>query len=106
MEENLLNLIKANVKLIQIISYESLRIHAMLVHSSQKLKRELFAWNRVDGIRRWNAENKRFEVHEEDFVAPNSALEFFDEHQGGLILLLEDFHPDLTEDKPGIVKTL
>ena len=35
---------------------------------------------------------------------PDSAIEFFKE-KGNLILLLEDFYPDLTEDKPRMIKT-
>ncbi len=55
MEKDLLNLIKANVKLIQIISYESLRIHAMLVGAAKELEKDLFIWNRVEGIKKWDS---------------------------------------------------
>jgi AAA+ superfamily predicted ATPase len=105
MEKDLLNLIRANVKLIQIISYESLRIHGALVSASKASEKNLFIWNRVKGILKWNPEQKEFKVEEEDLQAPDAALEFFKEHDN-LILLLEDFHPDLTEDKPRMIKTL
>lgn len=105
MEKNLLNLIKANVKLIQIISYESHRIHAMLVTAAHELEKDLFLWNRVEGVKKWDAKKRQFELEDEDSVTPDSALDFFKEKED-LILLLEDFHPDLTEDKPRIIKTL
>lgn len=105
MEKDLLNLIKANVKLIQIISYESLRIHAMLVSASKDLEKDLFIWNRVEGIKKWDSKKRKFEAEDEEAQTPDSALNFFKE-KDDLILLLEDFHPDLTEDKPRTIKTL
>lgn len=105
MEKDLLNLIKANVKLIQIISYESLRIHAMLVSAAKDLEKDLFIWNRVEGIKKWDSKKRKFEAEDEEAQTPDSALDFFKE-KDDLILLLEDFHPDLTEDKPRTIKTL
>ncbi|MEI8202835.1 MAG: AAA family ATPase [Bacteroidota bacterium] len=105
MEKDLLNLVKANTKIVQIISYESLRIHAMLVSVSNETQRDLFIWNRIEGIKKWNAKNREFIIEEEETQNPDSALNFFIEHDN-LILLLEDFHPDLTDDKPRIIKTL
>lgn len=105
MEKDLLNLIKANVKLIQIISYESLRIHAMLVGAAKELKKELFIWNRVEGIKKWDSKKRKFESEDEESQTPDSALNFFKE-KDDILLLLEDFHPDLTDDKPRTIKTL
>jgi hypothetical protein len=103
-EQELLNLVKANVKLIQIISYESLRIHAMLVKTAEELGKDLFVWNRVEGIKKWDTQKRQFEIQEEDKQTPDTALDFFKENNN-LILLLEDFYPDLTEDKPQMIKT-
>jgi SpoVK/Ycf46/Vps4 family AAA+-type ATPase len=105
MDKELVNLIKANVKLIQIVSYETLRIHAMLMHASAQLDVSLFTWNRSEGLRKWDSRKKRFESSDEDIVAPSSVLEHF-MNQEQVILLLEDFHPDLTEDKPQIIRKL
>lgn len=104
-KNELINLIKANVKLIQIISYESLRIHGMLIEASNKLDKPLYNWNRVEGLKKWNPDKKRFEGSNSDLDTPDSVLDFF-MGQEDIILLLEDFHPDLTEDKPRIIKTL
>lgn len=51
METKLINLVKANTKLIQIISYETLRVHGMLIKASNELNKDLFIWNRVEGIK-------------------------------------------------------
>jgi AAA+ superfamily predicted ATPase len=105
MDKDLLNLIKANVKLIQIISYETLRIHAMLVSAAKDLEKDLFIWNRVEGIKKWDSKNRKFESEDEEAQTPDAALNFF-EDKDDILLLLEDFHPDLTEDKPRTIKTL
>jgi SpoVK/Ycf46/Vps4 family AAA+-type ATPase len=105
METKLINLIKANTKLIQIISYETLRVHGMLIRASRELKKELFIWNRVEGIKKWDDEKGRFaNEDEEEQQQPETVLDFFKEKEN-LILLLEDFYPDLTEDKPRMIKT-
>ncbi|MDR1903708.1 MAG: AAA family ATPase [Treponema sp.] len=110
MEQNdeLLNLIKANVKVIQIISYETLRIHAMLVNAAEKLERSLYIWNRIEGVRKWVTSPSLRAFVDEDTEAqdPNSALDFFKDKEKKIIFLLEDFHPDLTEDKPRNIKTI
>ena len=104
-EKELYNLVQANVKLIQIISYETLRFHGMLIHVSEEADRTLYVWNRVEGIKKWNGENFEAVDEAEDDTAenPDSAIEFFEKHND-IILLLEDFYPDLTEDKPRMIK--
>ena len=105
MESELKNLIEANVKLIQIISYETLRIHAMLIKASKELKRPLFVWNRIEGLKKWNSDERKFEAEDADIEMPDAVIDYFKE-QNNLILLLEDFYPDLTEDKPRMIKTV
>jgi SpoVK/Ycf46/Vps4 family AAA+-type ATPase len=106
MKNDLLNLVKANTKIIQIISYEVLRIHAMLVRVSEELKKDLYIWNRVEGIKKWDTIKRKFIDDDKDSSNnPDIALTFFVENEN-IILLLEDFHPDLTDDKPRTIKTL
>lgn len=104
MESKLINLVKANTKLIQIISYETLRVHGMLIRASRELKKDLFVWNRVEGIKKWDNKKGSFEIEDEEKQLPDTVLDFFKENDN-LILLLEDFYPDLTEDKPRMIKT-
>jgi len=98
-EKNLLNLIKANVNVIQIVSYETLRIHAMLVKSVHELKRDLYVWNRVEGLKKWNDDKKGFVEEDSECRDGDSIFRFFSENDK-IILLLEDFYPDLDERKP------
>lgn len=103
-EKELFNLIHANVKLIQIVSYETLRFHGMLVHVSEEIGRTLFIWNRVEGIKVWNIDSRDFEREDTSAESPDSAIDFYRQHDD-IIMLLEDFYPDLTEDKPRMIKT-
>ena len=100
-EKELYNLVQANVKLIQIISYETLRFHGMLIHVSEEAGRNLYVWNRVEGIKKWNGEI--FEVEDDSAVKSYSAIDFFKENND-IILLLEDVYPDLTEGDSIMIK--
>lgn len=107
-EKNLCNLIKANVKLIQIVSYETLRFQGMLIHVSEELERDLYTWDRVDGIKKWNG--SRFEVYnkddeDEEYRHADAAIDFY-KKKDNIILLLEDFYPDFTENNPKMLRTL
>ncbi|GHU26651.1 ATPase [Spirochaetia bacterium] len=103
--QELINLIKANTKIIQIISYETLLIHANLANAASELGRELYLWDRVAGIKKWDTENRSWVMIDEDARQPERPFSFFDEHKD-IILLLEDFHPDMTENQPQNIKRL
>jgi len=106
-QQELINLIKANTKIIQIVSYETLLIHAYLVGAAHELGRDLYLWNRVDGIKKWDGENGVFSTNGGNGEArrPERAFSFFDEEEN-IILLLEDFHPDLGEHQGESIKRL
>lgn len=104
MEKELINLVKANTKIIQIVSYETLRVHGILLNAARVLEKPLYIWNRVEGIKKWDNKKRDFIVENGD-VLPDQALAFFEEKED-ILLLLEDFHPDLSEDKPRIIRTL
>lgn len=104
MENEFLNLVKANTKIIQIISYETLRIHGILVKAARELEKSLYIWNRIEGVKKWDDKTKDF-IEENEEVSPEEALTFFKEKEN-ILLLLEDFHHDLGEDKPRIIRTL
>ncbi|MCF6242139.1 MAG: AAA family ATPase [Bacteroidales bacterium] len=106
-EKELLNAIKARTKIVQIISYETLRIHGAVIKVANELKRDLFVWNRIDGIRKWNSEKGTFIEEDEDKKQSSQALEFFtDEETKNVIVLLEDFHPDLQEHEVQNIRRL
>lgn len=97
-EKELENAIKSKTKIIQIISYETLRIHGAIIKVINNLDKNLFIWNRVDGLKKWDGENGEFIEEDEDIKQPQQVLEFFtDEDLDNAIVLLEDFHPDLAE---------
>ena len=103
-EKELFNLVKADVKLIQIVSYETLRFHGMLIHVSEEAGRDFYVWNRTEGIKKWVGGETGFEEEDFDAENPDSAIEFYNK-QDNLILLLEDFYPDLSDDKPRMIRT-
>jgi ATP-dependent 26S proteasome regulatory subunit len=106
-EKELLNVIKSRTKIVQIISYETLRIHGSVIRVANELERDLFAWNRIEGIRKWDNKEKKFKEVDEDKKQSSQALEFFtDEDTKNAIVLLEDFHPDLAENEVQNIRRL
>ncbi|MDR1318720.1 MAG: AAA family ATPase [Treponema sp.] len=112
-DQEFLNLVKAGIPVIQIISYEFLRAQSMLMYASKQLNRELFFWDIVDGIRKYDPGKKQYDVIQAD-PDPHLALDFFmgagetgageNEDKKDLILVLDDFHPNMVSANPGIVK--
>ncbi|HPO67603.1 MAG TPA: AAA family ATPase [Paludibacteraceae bacterium] len=76
----------------------------MLVRTANELEKDLFIWNRVEGLKKWDKEKRSFEFEDEEKQLPDTVIDFFKEKEN-LILLLEDFYPDLTEDKPRMIRT-
>lgn len=106
-EKELLNTIKSRTKIVQIISYETLRIHGAAIYVANELNRDLFVWNRIDGLKKWDKKDKKFIVEDEDNRQSNTVLEFFmDSEIKNAIVLLEDFHPDLQENEVQNIKRL
>jgi len=106
MEIKLTDLIKAGSNVIQIISYESLRIHGMVNTSASVLNRDWFLWNRVEGLKKWDSENNIFKDEDESKETADEILDWYNNEVENCVLILEDFHPDMTEDKPRIIKML
>ena len=106
-ENHLITSIKAKTPIIQIISYESLRIHASLISAASECNRELYVWNRTEGLQRYNLDSGNISEEDSSMREPGEILEWFSESDNkNLILLLEDFHPDLTENQPQTINRL
>lgn len=107
-EDKFINLIKAGASIIQIISYETQRIHGIVNEAAQKLEREWYSWNRIEGVKQWKS--GRFGDPEDEYRQPDRVLEFFTGEDGDgaeeMILILENFHPDLTEHHPENIQRL
>ena len=106
-EKRLLTFIRAKTPILQIISYETLRIHAALNYAAKECSRTPYVWNRTEGLSRYDLQTGK--LHEEDSMIrePGEVLEWFSgDDQDNIILLLEDFHPDLTEAQPHTINRL
>ncbi len=105
-EKELLNTIKSRAKIVQIVSYETLRIHGAVIFVAQQLKRNLYIWDRINGLRKWSFEEKKFLEEDEEMRQSSQVLEHFVEELEDAILLLEDFHPDLQEHEVQNIRRL
>ena len=99
----LTTLIRAGVNIIQLITYENKRVHGFVNIASQELVRDWYLWNRIEGLKKWDNEEKTFETIEVE-KEPSDILEWFDDKADKCILILEDFHPDF--DDPRIIQRL
>ena len=104
--EDFLTNIKAGAQIIQIISHETLRIHAIVAEAAATLNRELYAWDQVGGLRKWNEDERRFDEQDKELRQRSFILEFYAEQDEQMILLLEDFHPPLEERNHETIRRL
>ncbi len=105
-EEKVLQHIEAGVNILQIISYETQRIYGIVNEAAKKLKRDWYAWNRIEGLKKWNRENRSFDTADDEQRDPAFVLDFFIQHEGSVIIILENFHPDLREDQVQTIQRL
>jgi hypothetical protein len=108
--DELFSALKANAPIVQMISYETLRVHAKVNLAAGRMKFQWYSWNRIEGLRRWDTQKRTLVEEKSDLDGPSEILEYYLNDEDGLpansILLLEDFHPDLTEGDPRIVRLL
>ena len=104
-EQDFLHYIKSGATIIQIISHETQRIHGVVNKTADELERSWFSWNRIEGIKKW--EQGEFIDEDADCREASCVLEKFEEEDfENSLLILEDFHPDLTENQPHIIRRL
>lgn len=103
-ENQLINSIKAKINIIQLISYETLRIHGFVINASNETKKDLYRWNRIEGLFKWN--DTQFDVEDEEMKGADQILEHYKEELNNSVLLLEDFHPDLSEENVTTIRRL
>jgi ATP-dependent 26S proteasome regulatory subunit len=107
-DRTLLPAIKAGAPLIQLISHEALRVHGMINSVAKELNMEWYSWNRIEGLKKWNKAACKFDLYDDDMLQSSDVLEHYatgklPEHS---ILILEDLHPDLTENQPHTIRRL
>lgn len=105
-EQQLRDLIAAHTPIIQIISYEVHRIHAYLISVSMLFGRQLYIWNIVDGVRRWDSDERTFILEKEETTNIEAACDFFDELEQDSIFLVEDIQHQLCSDNMKLIKKL
>lgn len=124
--ENLINNIQAGAPIIQIISHDTLRIHADCISCANDTRRTLFTWNRIEGLKRFSREGGE-EIIASSMTSLDAALEWFSDskHQvqdefsefeqpeqssdnspSNSILLLEDAHYELESSNPDLISKL
>ena len=104
--KNLEVLIKSGCAIIEIVSYEWQRIHAVVNSAAKKVEREWLTWSTASGIRRWSVEESEFSSEDDGCKDPMAVLEYFQDSQEEIILILEDFHPYCNDRNPEIVRVL
>lgn len=86
--------VKANYKVIQIISFEWLRIHGIVITVARDLGRDVYHWTNTDGIRKWDFNESQFTDFHKDLDNPIPALQWFinNTEANNSIMIMEDLH--------------
>jgi AAA+ superfamily predicted ATPase len=104
--EELENLVKANIPAIQIVTYEWQRLYGFCVGIAQEQNLELFTWSVISGLKKWNDNNRKFE-EESDEKDPLEIFEWYQEaDRKSCILILEDFHPFISNENFPIIRSI
>lgn len=94
-KEFILN-VQASAPIIQIISHETLRIRGLCAKAAKTTKRNFYCWDRINGLRQRDGDRWKTE---DEIQQPHEVLEWLIEEgekkSTQLLLLLEDFHPNL-----------
>ena len=103
-DEELENLIKANIPVVQVVTYEWQRLYGFCVGIAEDNELELYTWSVISGLKKWDAENKLF-IDENDEKDPLDIFEWFQEQDtNNCILIVEDFHPFITNENFEIIR--
>ncbi|MBO7499987.1 MAG: AAA family ATPase [Fibrobacterales bacterium] len=113
--------IDANVPVVQVCTYEWERLRKYCIDAAARGGKRFFVWDCLKGRKEWHpAEGKegKYGLPDENVDSGEIIDWFADENQKELVLLLEDFHPQLEDHlilrrlrecvriKPGLRKTL
>ncbi len=102
--DELENLIKANIPAIQVVTYEWQRLYGFCVGIADDNNLDLFSWSVVSGLKKWDKDNSQF-IEERDKKDPIDLLEWFQEkNTNNCILIVEDFHPFITTENFGVIR--
>ena len=92
-----INTIKAGIPVLQICTYEWERLQAVCTKIAKEEGKKFSVWSSTQGRKDWDFKNETFSEPDEN-PDPSEILNWFkDPDQKDLILLLEDFHPQLED---------
>lgn len=104
--ENQLDLlIKSGANIIQLISYEWIRVHSIVNKVAKNENLAWYTWSSVKGLKKWDPNQNKLVADKPTMTDPIQALEFFEENDR-IILILEDFHPYISESNFEVVRRL
>lgn len=108
LNDSLLPTLKAGAPLIQIVSYEALRVHGLVNEAAMEMQLNWYSWNRIEGLKKWDSKKNQFDEPEEEFIQPSLILEHYasGDFPEKSILIVEDFHPDLSGSDPLAIRRL
>ena len=91
-EEELVTLIKAGAKVVEIASFEWERVHGFANDVADVLDIEWYSWSAVFGLKVWDKENSGFKIVNPDCTSLPMVLDYYINKKDDMLLVLEDFH--------------
>ncbi len=92
-KDDLLAKVSAGVPIIQLISYEWRRIKGFCIQAAESSNKELYLWNNVEGLRKFDLDTKNDVEEDTDLRSPVDILDWFrTKSPERSILLIEDLH--------------
>lgn len=93
LSDEILSKVNAGVPIIQLISYEWRRVKGFCVQVAENSNKELFLWNNVEGLWKFDLDNSEESPEKPDIRTPIEILEWFrKESPEHSILLIENLH--------------
>jgi len=93
LSDEILSKVNAGVPIIQLISYEWRRVKGFCVQVAEKSNKELFLWNNVEGLWKFDLDNSEESPENPDIRTPIEILEWFrKDSPEQSMLLIENLH--------------
>lgn len=96
---NLNNLIKSRINIIQIISYENMRVEGLISRAASELNKNWFKWNISSGLKKFNTKDKKFNIIDSNMNDNIAVLDWYESDEAkDSILILEEFNLQLRDN--------
>lgn len=100
-------LMKSHTPAMQVVTYEWQRLYGFCVGVSADNELELFSWSIVSGLKKWDQTKKSFVEENEEQDDPLEILAWFKGTEvSNSILILEDFHPFITNENFQVIRAI